>query len=124
MLAAKGTGVDDRYFVSASSISTVGKPSAALAQKIEKDEKDRLEKRKAELGEAKLKELEKLVEDAKKESEIPPPPEMLSNFPITDVSLYSVLAQVSNQVTLLTPALDSHLGPCRDCCRQRPGADH
>ena len=74
-----------RYFVSASSINMIGKPSAALASKIETEEKDRLAKRREELGEEKLKELERLVEEAKAESEIAPPSEMISGFPITDV---------------------------------------
>ena len=78
-----------RYFVSAPSINMVGKPSAALATKIEKDEKERIVQRKEELGEEKLKELEKLMQDAKKESEIEPPAEMIGSFPITDVSFAS-----------------------------------
>ncbi|OCF75418.1 cytoplasmic protein [Kwoniella mangroviensis CBS 8886] len=74
----------DQYYVAAPSITVIGKPSAALSEKIEKDEKERVEKRKAELGEEKLKELEKRVEDAKKQSDVPPPTEMISGFPITD----------------------------------------
>lgn len=79
----------DKYYVSQPSISTVGKPSAALSAKIEKEEKDRLEKRKAELGEEKLKQLEKKLEDAKMESDAPPPEDMISSFPITDVSWHN-----------------------------------
>nr|XP_019045357.1 cytoplasmic protein [Kwoniella bestiolae CBS 10118]OCF24287.1 cytoplasmic protein [Kwoniella bestiolae CBS 10118] len=74
----------DKWYVAAPSITVIGKPSAALSEKIEKDEKERVEKRKAELGEEKLKELERKVEDAKKQSDVPPPPEMISSFPITD----------------------------------------
>ena len=65
----------------------IGKPSAALATKIDTDEKSRIAKRKEELGEEKLKELEKRMQDAKKESEVEPPAEMISGFPITDVSI-------------------------------------
>jgi Zn-dependent M16 (insulinase) family peptidase len=65
----------------------IGKPSAALSVKIEQDEKDRLAKRKAELGEEKLKQLEKDLEKAKEESDTAPPPEMIKDFPLTDVSL-------------------------------------
>ncbi|WWC71010.1 uncharacterized protein I206_104963 [Kwoniella pini CBS 10737] len=78
------TSLLDQYYASASSITVIGKPSAALSEKIEKDEKERVEKRKAELGEEKLKELERKVEEAKKQSDVPPPSEMISNFPITD----------------------------------------
>lgn len=74
-----------RYFVSAPSINMIGKPSAALAAKIDTDEKSRIAQRKEELGEEKLKELEKRMQDAKKESEVEPPAEMISGFPITDV---------------------------------------
>ncbi|TYJ56451.1 hypothetical protein B9479_002854 [Cryptococcus floricola] len=74
----------DQYFVSAPSVTIVGKPSAALSAKIEKDEKERVDKRKAELGEEKLKELEKKLEEAKKASDVPPPSEMIKDFPITD----------------------------------------
>lgn len=74
-----------RYFVSSPSLTIIGKPSAALSAKIESDEKERIEKRKSELGEEKLKELETKLEQAKKESDVPPPPEMIGNFPVTDV---------------------------------------
>lgn len=76
----------DKYYISQPSISTVGKPSAALSAKIESDEKDRLAKRKAELGEEKLKRFEKELEEAKAESDRPAPDGMISDFPITDVS--------------------------------------
>ncbi|OXG18692.1 cytoplasmic protein [Cryptococcus neoformans Tu401-1] len=76
----------DKYFVSAPSITIVGKPSAALSVKIEKEERERVARRKEELGEEKLKELEAMLEAAKKESEIPPPKEMITSFPITDPS--------------------------------------
>ncbi|WWD18715.1 hypothetical protein CI109_103169 [Kwoniella shandongensis] len=73
-----------KYYVSAPSVTIIGKPSAALSAKIEKAEKDRVAQRKAELGEEKLKELEKKLEDAQAESNIPPPEDMISTFPITD----------------------------------------
>lgn len=77
----------ERYYINQPSITTVGKPSAALSAKIESDEKERLAKRKAELGEDKLKQFEKDLEAAKAESDRPPPDGMISDFPITDVGL-------------------------------------
>ena len=75
----------------------IGKPSAALAAQIEKDETERLAKRREELGEETLKEMERAVEAAKKEMERTvkatdkgsetPPPSMISDFPITDASI-------------------------------------
>lgn len=76
---------DLRYLVSANAVTTIAKPSAALATKIDTDEKARVAKRKEELGEEKLKELERIMQKAKEESEVAPPPEMISDFPITDV---------------------------------------
>jgi len=105
----------------------IGKPSAALAAKIDTDEKTRIAKRKEELGEEKLKELEKRMQDAKKESEVEPPAEMISGFPITDVS-----DDVASLRDTHKPALELDVGTCRDrCCqsvrtgreeRQRSGA--
>ena len=37
------------------------------------------------MGEERLKELEKKLEQAKTDSNIPPPSEMISEFPLTDV---------------------------------------
>ncbi len=64
----------------------IGKPSATLSAKIEKDEKERVATQKAQLGEEGLKKLEEKLEAAKKDSDRPIPPEMLTRFPITDVS--------------------------------------
>ena len=75
-----------RYFVSAPSLTVIGKPSAALADRIEKEEKARLEAQRKELGEEGLKKNEKVLEDAMKESNEPIPAEMLTGFPIPDVS--------------------------------------
>jgi Zn-dependent M16 (insulinase) family peptidase len=72
--------------VSANAITTIGKPSAALAAKLDKDEKERIAKRKEEFGEEKLAELERKMQKAKEESDVAPPPEMIGDFPITDVS--------------------------------------
>jgi len=97
----------------------IGKPSAALAAKIESDEKSRIAKRKEELGEEKLKELEKRMQDAKKESEVEPPAEMISGFPITDVSVSTFFVLVADNA-----AFESDLGTRGDCCCQSAGTEH
>ncbi|KAK4688517.1 presequence protease, partial [Tremellales sp. Uapishka_1] len=76
----------DTYFVSPPSITAIGKPSAVLANKIEKDEKERVSAQKDSLGEEGLKRLEAKLAAAKKESDRPIPEEMLTEFPITDPS--------------------------------------
>jgi hypothetical protein len=44
-----------------------------------------LAERREKLGEKKLKELEQKLQEAKTESDRPPPEEMITDFPITDV---------------------------------------
>lgn len=74
----------DKYLVSAPSVTTIGKPSAKLSQEIETTEKERVAKQKAELGEAGLKRLQEELDAAKKESDTPIPPEILTSFPVTN----------------------------------------
>jgi Zn-dependent M16 (insulinase) family peptidase len=91
-------GLLDKYYVSQPSITTVGKPSAALSAKIEQEEKDRIAQRKKEMGEDKLRQLEKDLEDAKKESDRPPPDDMIASFPITDVSSIVISLTISQRL--------------------------
>ena len=64
----------------------IAKPSASLSAKLEKEERDRIERRRADLGEEELKRLEEAVKKAKAESDKPPPDGMVEAFPLTDVS--------------------------------------
>ncbi|EIW67501.1 hypothetical protein TREMEDRAFT_33585 [Tremella mesenterica DSM 1558] len=73
-----------QYFISQNCLTIIGKPSAALAQKIESDEKERIAKRKEEFGKEKLEELGRMLKKAKEESDTPPPEEMITSFPLTD----------------------------------------
>ncbi|WVO17244.1 hypothetical protein L204_104936 [Cryptococcus depauperatus] len=82
--ADQWTALLDKYFVSAASVTIIGRPSTALSEKIKKEEKERIAKRKEELGEEKLRQLGQKLEKAKKESEIPPPKDMITEFPITN----------------------------------------
>lgn len=75
----------ETYYLSPS-ITTIGKPSAKLSHQLEQEEKDRLAARRKELGEERLAQLQKDLDAAKAESDQPPPPEMISTFPITNVS--------------------------------------
>jgi Zn-dependent M16 (insulinase) family peptidase len=79
-------------------LTTIGKPSAQLSAKIVQDEKDRLAERKKELGEEKLKELQKALDAAKEESDRPPPENIISDFPLTDVSTPLTLLTISLKV--------------------------
>ncbi|ORY30613.1 cytoplasm protein, partial [Naematelia encephala] len=78
------TNLLKKYYVDPNCITIVGKPSAALSNKIETDEKERIAKRKKELGEDKLKELDRKLEEAKIESDKQAPEDMITSFPITN----------------------------------------
>jgi Zn-dependent M16 (insulinase) family peptidase len=69
-----------------------GKPSAALAEKLEKDEKARLDAQIAELGPEGLVRLQKELDDAKNENDAPIPEKVLTDFPVPDVRSISWIA--------------------------------
>ena len=78
-----------RYFIDQPAVAVNGKPSAALPDKLEADEKVRIAAQKERLGEEGLKKLVKELEEAKKEHEKPIPKEMLTSFPVPDVASIS-----------------------------------
>lgn len=98
----------------------VGKPSAALADKLEADEKVRLEAQVKKLGSEGLERATKALEAAKAENDIPIPPEVLHQFRIPSVKSISWIpvqsvqepgsgrkAAVTRQETELSKHVDS-----------------
>lgn len=77
----------DRYYVGAKSIAIIGKPSAALAESLEKEEKARIAATVARLGPEGLAKLAKDVEDAQLENDREIPTEMISQFKVPNVNL-------------------------------------
>ena len=69
-----------------------GKPSAALAEKLEKDEKARLDAQIAKLGPEGLTRLQKELDNAKAENDAPIPEKILTDFPVPDVRSISWIA--------------------------------
>jgi len=67
----------------------VGKPSASLAEKLEKDEKARIAIQIEKLGPEGLKRAEAELEKAKAEHDRPIPSEILTSFPVPDVKSIS-----------------------------------
>ena|SRR6266545_2056262 len=74
-----------RYYIDQPSVVIVGKPSATLADKLEKDEKARLAEQVKKLGPEGLEEAVKRLEEAKAEHSKPIPTDVLSSFPVPDV---------------------------------------
>lgn len=73
-------------------IAVRGKPSAALAEKLEKDERARIDAQIAKLGPEGLARLQKELDDAKAENDAPIPENMLTDFPVPQVSSISWIA--------------------------------
>lgn len=67
----------------------VGKPSAQLADRLEKDENDRIAKQIETLGPEGLKRAAALLEGSKAEHDKPIPKEILTSFPVPDVKTIS-----------------------------------
>lgn len=84
--AKKWGNLLEKYYLDASSLTIIGKPSASLADRLEAETKAREEKRQTELGEAGLKKLADKIEQAQKENDRDIPPEMLKDFKIPDVA--------------------------------------
>ena len=75
-----------KWISDAPHVSILGKPSMELAKKLKKAERERLAKRRAELGEDGLKELKEKVEKAKQNNEKPIPSDVLDQWPVPDTS--------------------------------------
>ena len=74
-----------QYYIDPHRVVLVGKPSAAMAKRLEGEEKARIAKQKEVLGEEGLKKAEAELEAAKKEHDRPIPTEILTKFPVPSV---------------------------------------
>lgn len=75
-----------RIYLDKPSLTVIGKPSAKLAEQLQKETSDRLEEVKKRLGDEGLKQIEKKLKDAQKQNDLEVPSEMLSSFKIPDVA--------------------------------------
>jgi hypothetical protein len=78
-----------RYFVDPKRVVVRGKPSAAVAERLEKEEKARVAKQKEVLGPEGLAQRAKELEAAKAEHEKPIPTDILKSFPVPSVKSIS-----------------------------------
>ncbi|KAF9270307.1 hypothetical protein L218DRAFT_952466 [Marasmius fiardii PR-910] len=79
------TDLLQKYYIDPPSVTVTGRPSAALAEQLEKDEKRRIEAQVKRLGPEGLKKAEKELEEAKVEHDKPIPTDILKKFHIPDV---------------------------------------
>jgi Zn-dependent M16 (insulinase) family peptidase len=88
---------DGRYYIDAPSIVVRGKPSANMAEKLEKAENARITTQIEELGPSGLKKAEEELDEAKAEHDRPIPSDLLTSFPVPDVKSISWIAVQSLQ---------------------------
>lgn len=110
----------DRYLVDEPSITVIGKPSAALAEKLAKEAKEHLAATKEKLGEAGLKKKGEELDEAQKENDRPIPDEMITDFPISDVSLATLSGMMREQILNISNiGFKDRLDPCREVSAQK-----
>ncbi|KIM85318.1 hypothetical protein PILCRDRAFT_817322 [Piloderma croceum F 1598] len=86
-----------KYFIDASYLVVRGKPSASMAEKLEKTEKARIAAQIKKLGPSGLAKATKELEAAKAEHDKPIPTEVLTAFPVPDVKSISWISVQSVQ---------------------------
>jgi Zn-dependent M16 (insulinase) family peptidase len=100
-----------RYLTDAPYIAVRGKPSAALAEKLEKDERARVDAQVAKLGPEGLARLQKELDDAKAQNDAPIPEEVLTDFPVPKISSISWIVVQSAKNTPGTVEVEkAHVG--------------
>lgn len=67
----------------------IGKPSAEMADRLEQDEKQRIQDQRDQLGDEGLARVEKILENAIKDHDKEIPTEILTSFPVPDVKSIS-----------------------------------
>ncbi|THH10161.1 hypothetical protein EW145_g1526 [Phellinidium pouzarii] len=85
------------YYIDSPSVVLRGKPSSELADKLEKDEKMRIDAQVKALGAVGLVKAKEELDEAKKENDASIPREILENFPVPDVKSISWITVQSAQ---------------------------
>lgn len=85
-----------KWFVDNPHVGILGKPSAAMAKRIEEEDKKRVAERKEKLGKQGLEELKRKLEAAKAENEKEVPRSILEDFKVPDVeSIHFIKTQTA-----------------------------
>ncbi|KAG0191477.1 hypothetical protein DFQ28_011725 [Apophysomyces sp. BC1034] len=88
-----------RWYIESPHLIVLGKPSADLAEQLIKEERERVEKQRVDLGEKKLAELQQQLEEAMAANDVSLPNEVLDNFqipPVSSIDFINVLSATSN----------------------------
>ncbi|KAI8067548.1 Metalloenzyme, LuxS/M16 peptidase-like protein [Gongronella butleri] len=86
-----------RVYIEGQHVALIGRPSAAMAQELQDNEKERVTLQKQSLGKAKLAQLKQQLETANAQNELEIPSQLLTSFEIPDVTSISSIEVVSAQ---------------------------
>ncbi|KAF7726657.1 hypothetical protein EC973_008530 [Apophysomyces ossiformis] len=84
-----------KWYLEPPHLTLLGKPSAAFAEKLVKEERERIDKQRADLGETRLAELQQKLEEAMAANDVALPKEVLENFKIPPVSSINFINVIS-----------------------------
>ncbi|CAJ0749263.1 9193_t:CDS:10 [Entrophospora sp. SA101] len=101
-----------KYYLDNPSIILLGKPSAKFAEKLSKDEEERVEKQRKDLGPENLKKLKEKLEEAKRKNDVPVPKEVMEKIPtpnVDNISFIKVLTGRNKPYGKFNNTVQSHL---------------
>jgi Zn-dependent M16 (insulinase) family peptidase len=75
-----------KYLIDSPHVCVLSSPSEEMGEKLEKDEKSRIKKRKKQLGKSKLKQLVEDLKKAEEKNSVRIPDDLLSKFSVPDVN--------------------------------------
>ncbi|ORY87561.1 Metalloenzyme, LuxS/M16 peptidase-like protein [Protomyces lactucae-debilis] len=97
-----------KWLVEAPHLTIFGRPSAALATKLQQAEKDRIAAQAAKFGDQGLKSLAEKLKQAQEENDRPMPEEMIASFPVPPISSINFITQETARGGILElPKLDN-----------------
>ncbi|KAI9272698.1 Metalloenzyme, LuxS/M16 peptidase-like protein [Phascolomyces articulosus] len=90
-----------KWYLDAPHVILFGRPSAQFAEQLADEEKKRIENQRTELGETKLEELQKKLEDSMAKNDVELPHDILENFtipPVSSINFINVLTARNNGI--------------------------
>ncbi|KAI8093910.1 Metalloenzyme, LuxS/M16 peptidase-like protein, partial [Halteromyces radiatus] len=104
--------VIERYYLNVPHITLLGKPSAEFADQLAEEEQHRVEKQCEDLGEKKLEELQKKLEDAMAKNDTPLPSGILESFripPVSSINFINVISARNNAADDISNVVQMHV---------------
>ncbi|ORZ20228.1 Metalloenzyme, LuxS/M16 peptidase-like protein [Absidia repens] len=110
--ASDWLNVIQKYYLNRPHVTLLGKPSAEFAEQLAEEEQSRVEKQCEDLGEQKLEELQKKLEDAMATNDKPLPSGILESFkipPVSSINFINVISARNNAADDVSNAVQTHV---------------